>query len=124
MDAAKCHALNRKKRRLWATYQKSKDYEEYLAYKRVEAETRRLVRQAKRKFEKKLAKEAKRKPKMFYSYLKSKTSNRVSVGPLKENEQVISDDTGMANRVSQKTRKSSFQLAALDPGYIRQIKTS
>ena len=87
----------RKKRRLWATYQKSKDYDEYLAYKRVEAETRSLVRQAKRKFEKKLAKESKKKPKMFYSYLKSKTSNRTSVGPLKENEQVVSDDIGISN---------------------------
>ena len=87
----------RKKRRLWATYQKSKDYEEYKAYKKVEGETRRLVRQAKRKFEKKLAKEAKHKPKMLYLYLKSKTSNRTSVGPLKENEQIVSDDAGIAN---------------------------
>ena len=52
--------------------------------------------QAKNKFEKKLAKEAKKKPKMFYSYLRSKTANRSSVGPLKD-EAVVSDDTGMAN---------------------------
>lgn len=37
----------RKKRRLWATYKKSREYEEYLAYKRVENETKKLVRQAK-----------------------------------------------------------------------------
>ena len=41
----------RKKKRLWKTYQKSKDYEEYLAYKCVEKE---VVREAKRKFERKL----------------------------------------------------------------------
>ena len=33
----------RKKRRLWATYKKTKQYEEYLVYKRVEKETKRLV---------------------------------------------------------------------------------
>ena len=87
----------RKKRRLWATYKRTNDYEEYLAYKKVERETKILVKQAKKKFEKKLAKEAKKKPKMFYSYLRSKTSNRTSVGPLKENNEVVSDDTEMAN---------------------------
>ena len=86
-----------RKRRLWATYKKSKQYEEYLAYKAVEKETKKLVLQAKKKFEKKLAKEAKKKPKMFYSYLRSKTSNRSSVGPLKDNDAVVSQDTGMAN---------------------------
>ena len=87
----------RRKKRLWATYQKTKEFEEYQAYKRVERETRRLVRQAKKKFERKLAKEAKRKPKMFYSYLNSKMSNRHSVGPLKDGETVVSSDEAMAN---------------------------
>ena len=59
----------RKKRRLWTTYSKTRDHEEYLAFKRVQTETQRLVRKAKRKFERKLAREAKRKPKLFYSYL-------------------------------------------------------
>jgi hypothetical protein len=87
----------RKKRRLWKTYTKSKDYEEYLAYKKVEKETRSLVRKAKKKFERKLAREAKRKPKLFYSYLRSKTSNKQSVGPLKDGDTVVSDNAGMAN---------------------------
>ena len=87
----------RKKKRLWATYKKTKDYEEYLAYKKVENETKKLVRQAKRKFEKKLAKEAKKKPKMFYSYLRTKTANKSSIGPLKDDGKVVSDEMGMAN---------------------------
>ena len=87
----------RKKRRLWATYKKSSQYEEYLAYKKVENETKKLVLQAKRKFEKKLAKEAKKKPKMFYSYLRSRTCNKSSVGPLKDKDEVVSNDKGMAN---------------------------
>ena len=86
----------RKKRRLWSTYKKTKDYEEYLAYKKVENETKKLVKQAKRKFERKLAKEAKKKPKMFYSYLRTKTANKTSIGPLKDGDEVISNDEGMA----------------------------
>ena len=91
----------RKKKRLWNTYQKSKEYEEYLAYKRVEKEVKSVVLQAKKKFEKKLAKEAKKKPEQFYAYLKSKTSNKQSIGPLKDGDQVVSDNTGMANLLNQ-----------------------
>ena len=34
--------------------------------------------------ERKLAKDAKKNPKAFYGYMKKKTGNRVSVGPLKD----------------------------------------
>ena len=86
----------RKKRRLWSTYQQSREYEEYLAYKKVEKEVRQVVRAAKKKFEKSLAKEAKKKPKQFYAYLKSRTSNRQSIGPLKNGSEVCSDNKSMA----------------------------
>ena len=79
----------RKKKRLWKMYQATREYEEYLAYKNVEKEVRGLVPKAKRKFERKLAKEAKRKPKLFYSYIKSKMANRQSVGQLKEKTPIM-----------------------------------
>ena len=90
----------RKKKRLWKTYQNSKEYEEYLAYKKVEREVKGLVLKAKRTFERKLAKEAKKKPKLFYSYLKSRTSTRQSVGPLKDGEELVTDSTCMANMLN------------------------
>ena len=55
------------------------------------------MHEAKKKFERKLAKEAKKKPKMFYSYLRSKIKNKSSIGPLKDGDKVVSDDIGMAN---------------------------
>ena len=85
----------RKKRRLWKTYQNTKDYKQYEAYKMVEKEVRNTVKRAKRKFEKKLAKQAKKNPKAFYSYLKSNTANRQSVGPLKDKDNIVSDDKEM-----------------------------
>jgi hypothetical protein len=90
----------RKKRRLWETYRKSKDYEEYQAYQKVQKEARMMVRQAKRKFEKKLAKEAKRKPKLFYSYLKTRSSNKQSVGPLQSDGKMVSDNIGMSDALN------------------------
>ena len=40
------------------------------------------MKKAKRDFEKKLAKNAKKNSKMFLSYMKQKTANKVTVGPL------------------------------------------
>ena len=90
----------RKKRRLWRTYRETSDYNEYKAYKAIEKEVKNAVRNAKNSFEKKLAKNAKKNPKAFYSYLKSRTSNKESVGPLKEGDKVISDDKNMADTLN------------------------
>lgn len=94
--------LIRKKRRLWRWYSTSDrsrgDFGEYQAYKRVQEEVRKAVRNAKKNFERKLAKEARRNnTKPFYSYMKKKTSNRVGVGPLKDSAgNLVTDDTAMA----------------------------
>ena len=54
--------LVRKKRRLWKWYTSSghsrNDYQEYLAYKEVQIEVRKAVKNAKRNFERKLARDA------------------------------------------------------------------
>ena len=93
--------LIRKKRRLWNNYSNHEyyrqDYASWQAYKKVQTDVKKAVRQAKRKLERSLAKAAKRNPKQFFSYLKKKTSNRVSVGPLKDGDRMVSDDTEMAN---------------------------
>ena len=85
--------LIRKKRRLWKHYTSSKDcskdYEQFEAYKKVQSDVRKAVKKAKKDFEKKLAKNAKKNNKMFWSYMKQKTSNRVSVGPLVRDRVVI-----------------------------------
>ena len=95
-------SLIRKKRRLWKYYSSSRytriDYEEFKAYKKVQEEVKKAVRNAKRNFERKLAKDVrKNNTKPFYSYMKRRTDNRVSVGPLKDNSgQLVTDDENMA----------------------------
>ena len=92
----------RKKRRMWRTYTASNDYQEYLAYKSFEKEVQKAVKKAKRKYERNLAKHAKQNPKEFYSYLKTKTSNKESVGPLKPDTggDVVTDDATMAGMLN------------------------
>ena len=75
--------LIRKKKRLWRAYSSDpyyqRDFQSFQAYKSVQNDVKKAVKQAKRKLEKSLAKEAKKNPKAFYSYLKKKTSNKVTV---------------------------------------------
>ena len=56
------------------------------------------MKNAKKNYEKKLAKDCKKNPKAFWSYMKKKTSNRVTVGPLKdEHERLVTDSKEQAN---------------------------
>ena len=73
----------RKKRRLWKQYTSSREYQSYLAYKRVQRETKSAVRKAKKEFEKKLASDVKKNPKAFYSYISNRCKVKAKVGPLK-----------------------------------------
>ena len=73
--------LIRKKKRLWRWYTTDggKDHASFQAYKNIQNEVKKVVKQAKKKLERKLAKEAKNNAKQFYSYIKKKIANRVTV---------------------------------------------
>ena len=93
--------LIRKKRRVWRLYSTdprcARDFGSFQAYNKIQKEVKKAVQQAKRKLERKLAKESKKNPKAFYSYLKKKTANKVTVGPLKDgDDNLVTDNTGMA----------------------------
>jgi Reverse transcriptase (RNA-dependent DNA polymerase)/Endonuclease-reverse transcriptase len=83
----------RRKRRIWCKT-RNKDSPEYKA---VEKKVRNMIRNAKRRLERKLALENGDNSKPFYAYLKSKLKNKTPVGPLKLRDgSVISDSAGMA----------------------------
>ena len=112
-----------KKRRVWRWYSTSgytrKDHEEYLAYKNVQDQVKKAVRLAKRNFERKLAKDSKRNPKAFYGYIKKKTGNRETVGPLKDiSGNLVSDDRLMAEQLNSFFCLSSLRRAEV--AYLRQ----
>ena len=92
----------RKKRRMWRFYSSDPrakhDFDQYQAYKKIQKEVQAAVKNAKRNYERKLAKDCKKNPKAFWSYLKKKTSNRVSVGPLRGTDnQLVTDNKEQAN---------------------------
>ena len=100
--------LIRKKRRLWRAYTRpggplpgkegaGRDHRSYQAYKEVQKQVQKSVKNAKRKLERKLAKNRKKNNKTYFSYVKSKTKNKVSVGPLVQDEEVVADSEKMAN---------------------------
>ena len=75
--------LVRQKRGHWKKYKLSRNPNDFKVYKVFEKKVVKAIQKAKHKFEQRLAKNAKKDPKAFYSYLRSKKSNRESVGPLR-----------------------------------------
>ena len=97
--------LIRKKRRVWRWYTtsaySSRDHAEFQAYKKIQDQVKKDVRLAKRKFERKLAKDAKKNSKAFHGYMKKKTGNKVTVGPLKDSScNLVTDDKLMAEQLN------------------------
>ena len=87
-------AAIQKKKRMWNRATKGKEMEEY---KQQEKLVKRLIRNAKRSFEKKLANENGGNSRPFYAYVKRKTKSRQGIGPLRtEAGETVSDDGGMA----------------------------
>ena len=82
----------RKKRRLWRWFCTIQDYESYKAYKKVESQVKSVVHEAKRDFEKKLARNIKANPKSFYKYINSRSKTQSKAGPLKDKHGNIQTD--------------------------------
>ena len=88
--------LLRKKRRLWKWYKTTRDYAEYQAYLAVQKTVAKTIRSAKKKFERKIAKNFKKNPRQFYSHLNKNMKSRVQVGPLKTSTgETVADSPGM-----------------------------
>ena len=89
----------RRKKRLWTRAKDGdrKDKDEYTA---AEKQVKRMIRSAKRKFEKKLAEGGKKDgaaKRKFYAYVKMRTKSRPSIGPLKDRAgKSVSEDIEMA----------------------------
>jgi len=87
-------AAVRRKQRLWKKAKKGRCVEDYEA---ADREVKRMIRNAKRNFEKRLAGDNGGNSRPFYAYIKRKTKSRPGIGPLKnEKKETITDYQGMA----------------------------
>ncbi len=88
-------AALRRKKKLWKETSHRGRTEEY---KRASKEVKKLIRQSKRNFERKLAAGGQAYKRSFYSYVKKKTKSRPTVGPLVDKDKnKVTDNKGMAD---------------------------
>ena len=86
--------LVRKKQRHYNLYMDSGTDQDFERYNQTAKDCKKAIRQAKKKFETSIAKNGNKRP--FNAYIKSKTKSRISVGPLKHGNDLITDNTLMA----------------------------
>jgi hypothetical protein len=99
----------RKRKRVWAKVKGKADQAEYKAQEKI---TRNLIRNAKKKFERKLADGGGQNKKPFYAYVKTKTKARQSVGPLKDKRgKTVTENIAMADLLN-KTFGEAFTREA------------
>ena len=67
--------------------------EDILNYKHAQQQAKKVVRNARKKFEKNLAKNFKKNPKAFYSYFSKNSKSKTSVGPLKNGSTDTQNDS-------------------------------
>ena len=91
----------KKKQELYKKYlktQKQYDYKKYLEYRN---ECNRVIKQAKREYERKLAGECKNNPKHFWKFVSSKTKSFTGISPLNNGEGGIAEtDEDKANTLN------------------------
>ena len=83
----------RKKKRIWKKVRNMADKKEFTEQEKI---TRNLIRNAKRKFEKKLASGNGGNSRPFFAYVKQRTKSRPSIGPLKHGGSTITGNREMA----------------------------
>lgn len=88
----------KKRYRKWRKYKQTERECDFADYKKARNSAITSLRKARKKFEQKLAVNAKRDPKSFYRYVRSKTKTKDIIGPLKDgNGDIVTDDSQMAH---------------------------
>ena len=87
----------RRKKRIW----RREKFQDSAEYREAEKKVKNLIRNAKRSYERKLARDSKNNSKPFYAYLKGRTKNRTTVGPLKnKNNETVTSSKEMAEELN------------------------
>jgi hypothetical protein len=101
----------RKKKRMWRAVRNNRITEEY---KKVEKDVKNMIRNAKRKFEKKLASGNDGNKRPYFAYIKQRTRSRPTIGPLKDPDgNMVSDTVSMADLLNN-TFKDVFTREGAD----------
>ena len=93
-----CKRVSNTKRRLFRIYLKNKTQANYERYKEAEKICTRTIRNAKKRYEKKLAQRNDKR--CFSTYVKSRSKLKESIGPLKVNGVYVHDDDVMCQELN------------------------
>jgi ribonucleases P/MRP protein subunit RPP40 len=89
--------LIKKRKRKWEKYIEWPTVSARMDYNKVRNKVTSEIRRTKKNFEQKLAEEIRDNPKLFYSYVRSKSKTKVKVGPLKNSDgSIVGDSRGMS----------------------------
>ena len=92
----------RKKRCAWQRYCQSKTYKRYIQYTKERNKAAAAVKNAKKEYEKLIAKECKKNPKLLFQYANFKNKSKRNIIRLKdENGNIMTKDSDNANALNQ-----------------------
>ena len=80
------YKARRNRLRWWNRYKESKLHEDYLKYQSAQRKAGKLIRQAKRKLEKKIADNIKIDTKHFFKYARSQMRAKETIGPIEDKD--------------------------------------
>jgi hypothetical protein len=93
--------LIRRKLQKWRVAKLSRSAEDMKEYPKIEKETAKKIRNAKRKLRRDLASGEDKNNRKFAKYIKSKSKSRTTIGPLKDkNKKLATGDREMANELN------------------------
>ena len=85
------------KQKKYRTMKETQSKEDIQEFKKSQKQAKKLVRNARKKYEKNLAKNFKNNPKAFYSYISKNTKTKTSIGPLKDGDSETQNDAEMCD---------------------------
>ena len=110
--------LTRKKQKLWDQYRYNPSPDALSNYKAAEKNCRTTIARAKKKLEKQLSDSPNIRP--FSAYIRKKTKTKCSIGPLKEGNNLVTDNKDMATLLNKFfssvfTREDTVNIPVPDP---------
>ena len=87
----------RKKKRQWQAYKEHGTREKLEEHRALNNKCKKMIRKAKKRFEYSLTEANNINNNRFFNYIRSRTSNKANIGPLKDNNTIINEDKDMCN---------------------------
>ena len=100
----------KKRNKAWKRYDEHSTYDNLKKYKTIRNKMNKVVKRNKREFEASLADRIKTDPKIFYSYVRSKTKIKDRIGPLEDQNRKLTNDNATMSEILNKYFASVYTI--------------